>query len=93
MNNVHVVITSNDSLTEEAYSFWYDERENALVLNAYKKMVRASTRHKFTPYTIVEQYDRTMPRRSSIKVEDVPLTTTVERMALDIFIMQLKVTK
>lgn len=81
----HIVVDrySEDNLSAKSWQFWYYDTRHTLYLDNYYEMSRPTKRHKFT---VNENYNRIMGRRSSRKVEEIEIPDDVVEEARRLFV-------
>lgn len=74
-------------LSFRRWTFWYDERRHALVVDRFASLHRPSKRHKFV---VVSSYNR-IDRRHNDLAEAPPLPPEIAAQAKDQFVSSLRV--
>lgn len=80
-----------DNCKKEIFTFWFYDMRGILYLDTYSIQQRETPRHK---YHTIKQYARLDHQRNPmkwIKLEDVPFTKEIKKLALDKFVSELKV--
>lgn len=81
-----IVRTSADKLRREEWSWYFNDRNNQLILNEYTSRIRKTTRHRFNALSIIKWYARLDTRANTITTQEVPMDAGLEKEALQKFV-------
>ncbi len=81
---------TSDNIKEE-FGFWFDDRRKTLYLDVYRLLRRETSRHKFQTVKQYSRLDSRTPPYNWIKLDEVPLTDDIKKLALEKFVSEVKV--
>ena len=88
MQSLELEIKADDGLSRDVWYFYFDDRYFRLYVDSYSKEERQSKRHGFK---IIKRYSRLDQRNNSLEFTEVPLSSTVKLLALELITKKLDV--